>query len=69
MNKNVYYKCEGCGLTFPGEKLVLNNDLELTCDECIEEAKKDKRVRNMLFLVCVFIAGSLAAFVYNIFLK
>ncbi len=69
MNKNVYYKCDGYGLTFPGDHLVINNDLELTCEECLEESKKDKRVRNVLFFVCFFIAGVMAACLYNILLK
>lgn len=56
MSKKNYNHCEGCGLKFHNEKLVLNNDLELTCPECIEEAKRDKRVSNGIFIGCAIIA-------------
>lgn len=56
MSKKNYNTCEGCALKFHNNNLVLNNDLELTCPECIEEAKRDKRVWDLLLTACLVIA-------------
>jgi len=60
-----YYKCEECGNSFPEDKLVMTEKLELNCLECIEEAKKDKRIRNMTLLMCAIIAGALFWLIYK----
>ncbi len=65
MSKKAYYKCEGCGISFSEKHLKINNDLELTCDECVEEAKKDKRVRNLILISCAFMAGGIIAIAYK----
>lgn len=65
MSKKAYYKCEGCGLSFPADSLVMNNELELTCEECLEEAKRDKRSNNLLFSACALIAFAVACLIFK----
>ena len=65
MSKKNYNQCEGCGLQFHNDNLVLNNDLELTCPECVEEAKRDKRVSNLLLTSCVAIAVGIVFLIFN----
>lgn len=56
MSKKAYYKCDGCGLRFPEKSLIMNDDLEFVCQECVDDAKCDKRFSNRLMLACAFIA-------------
>lgn len=65
MSKKIYQECEGCNNKFPIDSMSLNNDCDWTCAECVEEGKLDKRVRNLLFLGCAFVASFIAALIYN----
>lgn len=53
MSKKIYQECEGCNNKFPIDSMLLNSDCDWTCEECIEEAKKDRRVHNILFWTCL----------------
>jgi len=59
MSKKAYYKCEGCELTFSSELLQMNDDLELTCEECLEEAKRNRQSYKFLILGCAFMASGI----------
>lgn len=65
MSKKNYNHCEGCGLEFHNDLLVMNDDLELTCEECVEEGKVDKRVSNLLTAACVFIAFTAFVLIFH----
>lgn len=67
MSKKAYYKCEECGISYQSEKLVLNDDLELICYDCVQEGKTNKRVRNLILLTCAFLASSFGFWIYKLF--
>lgn len=69
MSKKIYQECEGCNNKFPTDSMSLNSDCDWTCAECVEEAKKDKRVRNLIMISCAFMAGGIMALLFKLFIK
>jgi len=65
MEKESFETCEGCGYKSPKDTMVLNNDLELVCKECLDEEKRDKRVSTMLFIGCFIIAIFVAFLIFK----